>query len=118
MEDFNMPHEAFDFEKMALLAKEDPQALETWLEERVEELIMSSPIEHHHRLRGLQFQIDMERKRASNPLAACIKLSQMMHESFSKLRQVLNEVQQNNYQSSNQTTPTSQAKVIPFARSR
>ena len=113
-----MPNEAFDFEKMARLAKEDPEALETWLEERVEELIMSSPIEHQHRLRGLQFQIDMERKRASNPLAACIKLSQMMHESFTKLRLVLNQVQQSNFQSAPELDNQYDAKIIPFARGR
>src|SRR5690606_39594129 len=43
------------------------------------------------KLRGLQFRVDMERRRAKSPMAACIAISAMMHDSFDQLRQALNE---------------------------
>lgn len=43
------------------------------------------------KLRGLQFHIDMEIRRSKTPMAACIKISEMMHGSLSKLRSALND---------------------------
>lgn len=101
-----------DFKAMSKLAQDDPQQLEAWLQEEVERLINSAPPHHQHRLRGLQFTIDMERRKANNPMAACIRLSQLMHESFSKLRETLDQVQRANLELETQES----AKIIPFAK--
>lgn len=83
-----------EFEELMRLAKEDPAALEQIRQAAVEDLINNAPEKHQRRLRGLQFQVDMEREKAKNPMDSCIRVSRLMHESFSKLRDTLNEAQQ------------------------
>ncbi|MEC8009219.1 MAG: DUF3135 domain-containing protein [Pseudomonadota bacterium] len=83
-----------EFDELMRLAKEDPEALERLRQEAIEDLISNAPEQHQRRLRGLQFQVDMERQRAKNPMDSCIKISRLMHDSFSKLRDTLNEAQQ------------------------
>lgn len=80
-----------DFDTLRHMAEQDPDGLEDLRLQLVEQLISSAPEAYHRRLRGLQFQIDMERRKAGNPVAACIKLSAMMHNSFEELRHSLNE---------------------------
>lgn len=60
------------------LAKTDPERLEKERKEAIEAVISKAPEHLHRRLRGLQWQIDMERSRASDPLSACVRLSKMM----------------------------------------
>ena len=76
-------------EQLRQLAEQDPQALEALRLQLVDELIAQAPESRQQRLRGLQFQIDMERWRAKTPMAACIKLSQMMHDSLYTLNLAL-----------------------------
>ena len=84
-----------EFEDLVKMAKEDPEGLENLRKECIDEIINSANDEdQRRRLRGLQFKIDMEREKAKNPMAACIKLSQMMHDSFAKLRDLLKELQE------------------------
>lgn len=83
-----------EFEEMMRLAKENPEELERIRQSAVEDLIQNAPEEHQRRLRGLQFQVDMEREKAKNPMDSCVRVSRLMHESFSKLRDSLNEAQQ------------------------
>ena len=73
-----MQEEPFDFDVWASLAQTDPQAFEAKRLERIEKLIQSAPEELHQRLRSFQWRIDMERQRCSNPLQACIRISNMM----------------------------------------
>ena len=54
------------FDEMVRLAKNDPETLERIRLKLIEETIAEAPENCHRRLRGLQFQIDMERRRASN----------------------------------------------------
>ncbi|HET8706584.1 MAG TPA: DUF3135 domain-containing protein, partial [Pseudomonadales bacterium] len=79
------------FDELMNLAKNDPEGLEALRTRLVEDLITSAPTEYQRRLRGLQFQIDMERRRAHSPMAACIRISNMMHESLDRLREALNQ---------------------------
>lgn len=72
-----------DFDAWLNLAHTSPQDFESRRREVIEEFISSAPARHQHRLRQLQWRIDMERKRASNPLAACIRINRMMWESLS-----------------------------------
>lgn len=72
----------FDFEEWSNLASNDPDAFEQRRQDFLEEYIKRYPHERQRRLKGLQFRIDMERRRARTPLAACIKLSSMMWDSI------------------------------------
>ncbi len=98
------------FEELRQLAEESPERLEAFLSREVEALIDSAPIEIQDRLRGLQFQVDCQRKIHKSPLGSCVAISKMMHESLSRLQQVLNgslnSVVLDNDQANN---------VVPFA---
>lgn len=70
--------QSFDFEEWMLLAKSDPEEFEKRRKHVIDDFISSAPEDRQQRLRGLQWRIDIERRRCSNPLAACIRLSDMM----------------------------------------
>ena len=76
----------FDFEELLRLAQNDPDKLEQLRIQWCEQIIHDAPSEYRRKLRGLQFRIDMERRKAKSPMAACISLSGMMHDSFDSLR--------------------------------
>ncbi|MEK9712596.1 MAG: DUF3135 domain-containing protein [Thalassolituus sp.] len=78
------------FDEMVRLAKHDPETLENIRLKLIEDTIAEAPESCHRRLRGLQFQIDMERRKAKNPMSACIRISKMMHDSLYTMRQTLN----------------------------
>ena len=78
------------FDEMVRLAKNDPETLERIRLKLIEETIAEAPENCHRRLRGLQFQIDMERRRDANPMGACVRISKMMHDSLYTMRQTLN----------------------------
>jgi len=81
------------FDELVTLAKENPEALETLRQQHVDTLICNAPEAFQKRLKGMQFQIDAYRKiHKDSPLGSCMKISQMMHESFTELRGLLNEV--------------------------
>jgi hypothetical protein len=59
----------------------------------VEKLITNAPEALRQRLRGVQFQIDAHRQlHASSPMGSCLKISELMHESFADLRIWLNKM--------------------------
>ena len=81
-----------DFDQWTDLAKTDPAAFEKKRAEVIEDMIQRMPAHKQQRMRCLQWKIDQVRARASNPLSACIKLSDMMWESLAGpggLREVL-----------------------------
>ena len=80
-----------DFDTLMKMAKNNPEQLEHLLREEVNEVIGSASEQHHHRLRGLQFQVDAQRIIAKNPMDSCIRISQMMHQSLGELHTTLNE---------------------------
>ncbi len=80
-----------DFDTLVHLARTKPEELEQLRIRLCNDLIERAPEASRRRLRGIQFQIDMERRKAANPMAACIRISQMMHASFENLRSALNE---------------------------
>ncbi|MES2663449.1 MAG: DUF3135 domain-containing protein [Pseudomonadota bacterium] len=82
-----------DFDELLRLAKENPQALENLRKASVEALINDAPEIHKRKLRGLQFKVDMVREKAKTPIAACMQISEMMHQSFGQLREALNAAQ-------------------------
>lgn len=82
----------FDVSEWRALAESDPQEFERRRLALIEELIASAPPDIQRRLRGTQFRVDMERGRASNPLSATLRISKLMWESFSDLREQLNHL--------------------------
>jgi len=113
-----MSYDLPEFDKLREMAQNDPEALERLRVELCDQLIQEAPEKYRRKLRGLQFRVDMERRRAKSPMAACIAISGMMHDSFDRLRQTLNEAAGN-------VTPTyldtvsedaEEGKVLPFRR--
>ena len=68
----------FNFDEMARLAKEDPDAFEIMREKMIQDAIDNSSPDIKQRMQGLQWQIDKVRSTSSNPMASCLKISQMM----------------------------------------
>jgi hypothetical protein len=68
----------FDFDELARLAKEDPEAFESRREKMIREVIDSTSPEIKRRMEGLQWQIDQIRSTSANPMSSCLKISQMM----------------------------------------
>lgn len=86
-----------EFDVLMQMAKENPEALEQLRLDEVNTIIENAPVHIQQRLRGLQFQIDSQRQlHSSSSLGACIKISEMMHESFQNLRSLLNQISQAN----------------------
>lgn len=109
----------FDFDEWAALARTDPQAFEARRLALIEKYLCQFPSPEQQRLRGLQFRIDMERRRARTPMAACLRLSAMMWESllgYHGLRHALNALflQTTDSASSRPQTGTPSGRVIPF----
>lgn len=99
------------FDELMKLAQQDPNKLETLRQAWVEETIASAPDNFQRRLRGLQFQIDMEREKSSNPISACVRISQMMHEGLANLREAINKPEDKQPQQDNNLMA---ADIIPF----
>ena len=78
-----------DFEELTEMAQQDPDQLEALRLQIIEETISQAEEHKQRKLRGLQFHIDMEIRRSKSPMAACIKISEMMHHSLQELRTAL-----------------------------
>ena len=57
----------FDFEEWMLLVKSDPEKFEKRRKHVIDDLISSAPGDRQQRFRGLQWRIDIECRRCSNP---------------------------------------------------
>lgn len=81
-----MKTELPDFDVLVNMARHNPTGLETLRVQLTQAVIDASDTDtKRRRLEGLQFQVDMERERAGTPLAACIKISEMMCRSLADL---------------------------------
>lgn len=98
-----------NFEEWALLASQDRAAFEEKRAAAIRQCI--ADIAHNdaarRRLTGLQFRIDMLRRRHKSPLGACIALSQMMMDEVHKLSTL-------DLMLSQHQTPPSRCKILPF----
>jgi hypothetical protein len=70
--------EQFEFEDWKHLAETDPEAFETRRQQVLGMIISAAPDHYRRRLQRLQWRIDAERQRSSNPLSACMRISGMM----------------------------------------
>lgn len=96
------------FDTLRYLAEHDPERLERLRATLTELLIARSPAESRQRLRGLQFQINARIQLAPNPVAACVAVSAMMHETLDQLQRTLCDGPDEEV--------ISQAKILPFQR--
>ena len=96
------------------MAHDDPEGLELLREKLCAQLIDNAPKRYQRRLNGLQFQIDMARKKSNNDLHSCIKISEMMMESYQQLQSAINELKLENTHSENTKSPQSSAEIIDF----
>lgn len=72
----------FDFDEWAGLARDNPELFEARRQAVIEGFIQKAAPAHRARLRGLQFRIDMERRRSRTPMGACIRLYQLTLDAF------------------------------------
>lgn len=70
-----------DFDAWSALAADDPRRFEQQRSELIKEVLSFVPAERQQRMQCLQWRIDKVRETTRTPLAACIKISGMMHES-------------------------------------
>jgi hypothetical protein len=78
------------FDAMASLARRDPAALERLRDRLTDEIIRHAATpDARRRLEGLKFRIDMERRRTPDALAACVRISALMHSSLAELKTAL-----------------------------
>ena len=81
-----MRHKLPAFDVLVDMARNDPQKLENLRLRLTRSVIEGAATEQKRkRLEGLQFRVDLERKRARSPLAAAIKISEMMCHSLADL---------------------------------
>lgn len=107
-----------DFDYWTTLANQDPDAFEELRLAVIDELISEAPKQLQQRLRCLQWRIDQERDRAQNPLAACIRISNMMWEKVLGKNGFLESLQSVTDSPSLVTEPQpheASAAVIPFS---
>ncbi|MCU7861971.1 MAG: DUF3135 domain-containing protein, partial [Candidatus Thiodiazotropha sp. (ex Lucinoma kastoroae)] len=62
----------FDFDHFLNLAKGDPLRFEDMRQEAIDDFIATLPVDRQHRMRQLQWRIDLERRNRS-PLSAFLK---------------------------------------------
>ncbi len=106
----------FDFNDWRELAQRDPAAFELRRKATIKDAIDRSKSDRRL-MKGLQFRLDMARRRSRNPMAACIRLHAMMMDFFlSEFQPALQGVDKrrtaplavNSYQGG--------GKVIPFQK--
>ena len=67
-----------DFDTWSEMARADPETFELMRQAAIEAAIMGAAEHNQVRLRRLQWRIDQERRLASSPMAACLRISRMM----------------------------------------
>jgi Protein of unknown function (DUF3135) len=100
-----------DFDQWSDLARSDPEAFEAKRSEVIEEIIAAMPAHKQHRMRCLQWKIDQVRNQCRTPMAACIKLSEMMWDSLvgpGGLNETLERLRGGDYR------PPASARILEF----
>jgi len=105
------------FDDLLEMAQSDPEALERYRQRQIELTLREAPECIRARLEGLQFQIDAQRSLHHNPMGTCVKLSQMMHDSFQQLQEMLARLTNSGLldQISPHEQPQKNAKILPFS---
>ncbi|MBV1877216.1 MAG: DUF3135 domain-containing protein [Pseudomonadales bacterium] len=109
-----MKYELPDFDTLVALSKTNPEALLKIKTEASQSLIDAAPMHCKRRLAGLQFQIDMETRRAKSPMDSCIRVSKMMHQTLGELRSTLQGAIAENFEPAVEDLSQNSATVLPF----
>ena len=108
------------FEVLVDMARNDPEGLETLRRSLTDAVIAGASSDStRRRLQGLQFRVDVERRRAGTPLAAAIRISEMMCHSLASLHASMVTPDEVSYgtSASESTTPgDTEDNVGPFRR--
>lgn len=105
----------FNFDEWARLAQEDPARFERQRRELLDVVIAAAPAEHHQRLKGLQFRLDLERQRAKTPMGAVVRMNSLMWDSFLELRGALQRLADpTGPQAVAATAPRPPARILAF----
>lgn len=108
----------FDFDEWVRLAREDPDAYEDLRKQLIQEVIDNTSPEIKRRLQGLQWQIDQIRSTSANPMASCLRISQMMWDSVLGDHGLIEHMQQlSNPQTRNTSKPRELATVTRISDS-
>ena len=102
------------FEAAVALARTDPDAFEKYRRDVIEALIARAPERNQQPLRCLQWRIDQERRRAPNPIAACVKLYRMMWESFAGESGLVSTLRNAQHASGSVDSLLPKAKILSF----
>ena len=105
-----------DFDAAMELARTDPEAFEQYRQDVIEALIARAPERNRQHLRCLQWRINQERKRASNPIAACVKLYQMMWDSFAGESGLIDTIVNAQGSPGSMNSQLPKAEVISFSK--
>ena len=104
----------FDVEEWQRLARDNPEEFERRRVALIEAVIAEAPPEHQQRLRGLQFRIDLERRKAKTPLGAAVRLQSMMWEGLLELREALRAF--SGGEQTSDPAPRTAAQILPFPK--
>ena len=101
---------SFDFEQWSDLANNDPEGFEAHRSAVIEAAIERAPARTQARLRRLQWKLDQIRHTAPSPLAASLRMNQLLWDSLAGPDGLLDRLQQ----PPGTTRRRSVARVIPF----
>jgi len=104
-----------DFDSMSAIAKQDPSEFERLRQAAIDQFIESAPPQRRKRLRGLQWQIDMQRRNRT-PLSACLRISRMMWDHLLGVDGLLGPGRRQRADPRNQGSGRS-ARILPFPAS-
>ncbi len=106
------------FEVLVDMARNDPDGLETLRRSLTDAVIAAASSDTTRRkLKGLQFRVDLERQRAATPLAATIRISEMMCHSLAELHASMVSTLEEQEINELPADPTS-SNIIPFPGNR
>ena len=108
-----MSYELPDIDTLIKIGQSNPDQLDRIKRDAVNDLIESASNAHQERLKGLQWQVDMELKKSKSAMDGCIRVSEMMHEKLWELRAVLQSEEQGSYQELFEEE-TVGAEILPF----
>ncbi|MFV2059426.1 MAG: DUF3135 domain-containing protein [Gammaproteobacteria bacterium] len=100
-----------DFDKWAELARRNPQAFEKLRSQFLANALNHITDSKRHKFECLQWRVDKIRQTTKTPLSACIKISQLMWDSFDELQQQYTD--ENSY-TNKASQPDKSAKILPF----
>jgi hypothetical protein len=104
----------FDFDSWAALARNNPQAFEAKRNDVLENAIQQAPAQRRQRLRCLQWKLDHVRHTAPTPMAATVRMQQLMWDSVAGENGLLARLQQLQDPEYSAKMPLKSAKILKF----